>query len=104
MLLQIHWGRTPELALENKLVDKVAYEDEYHDAIRAKLKVQKKDKYDIVSVKDYAKKAATTSNDYSKEDIIAVVYAQGEIAGGEGDVNVIGEGSIKRSLEEAPKR
>ena len=30
-----------------------------------------------------------------------VIYAQGEIAGGEGDVNIIGEGSIKRSLQEA---
>ena len=96
-------ARTPELALANKIVDKIAYEDEYHDAIRAKLKVDKKDKYNIVSVKDYAKKAVSTINDYSKKDIIAVVYAQGEISGGEGDVNVIGEGSIKRSLEEARK-
>ncbi len=96
-------ARTPELALANKIVDKIAYEDEYHDAIRAKLKVDKKDKYNIVSVKDYAKKAVSTINDYSKKDIIAVVYVQGEISGGEGDVNVIGEGSIKRSLEEARK-
>lgn len=96
-------ARTPELALANKLVDKIAYEDEYHDAIRAKLKVDKKDKYNIVSVKDYAKNAASKINDYSKNDIIAVIYAQGEISGGEGDVNVIGEGSIKRSLEEARK-
>ena len=94
-------ARTPELALANKLVDKVAYEDEYHDMIRAKLKVDKKEKYDIVSITDYAKKAASTVKDYSKDDIIAVIYAQGEIAGGEGDVNVIGEGSIKRSLQEA---
>ena len=94
-------ARTPELALANKLVDKVAYEDEYHDMIRAKLKVDKKEKYDIVSITDYAKKAASTVEDYSKNDIIAVIYAQGEIAGGEGDVNVIGEGSIKRSLQEA---
>jgi protease-4 len=94
-------ARTPELALANKLVDKVAYEDEYHDMIRAKLKLDKKEKYDVVSVTDYAKKAASTVEDYSKNDIIAVIYAQGEIAGGEGDVNVIGEGSIKRSLREA---
>ena len=94
-------ARTPELALANKLVDKVAYEDEYHDMIRAKLKVAKKEKYDIVSITDYAKKAASTVKDYPKDDIIAVIYAQGEIAGGEGDVNVIGEGSIKRSLQEA---
>ena len=94
-------ARTPELALANKLVDKVAYEDEYHDAIRAKLKLDKKEKYDFVTITDYAKKAASTVEDYSKEDVIAVIYAQGEIAGGEGDVNIIGEGSIKRSLQEA---
>ncbi len=94
-------ARTPELALANKLVDKIAYEDEYHDMIRAKLKLDKKEKYDIVSITDYAKTAASTVEDYTKKDIIAVIYAQGEIAGGEGDVNIIGEGSIKRSLQEA---
>lgn len=94
-------ARTPELALANKLVDEVAYEDEYHDAIRAKLKLDKKEKYDFVSITDYAKKAASTVEDYSKNDIIAVIYAQGEIASGEGDVNIIGEGSINRSLKEA---
>ena len=94
-------ARTPELALANKLVDKVAYEDEYHNMIRAKLKIDKKEKYNIVSITDYAKTAATTVEDYSKDDIVAIIYAQGDIMGGEGDVNIIGEGSIKRSLEEA---
>lgn len=94
-------ARTPELALANKLVDQVAYEDEYHNAIRTILKVDKKEKYNTISITDYAKTAALTVEDYSKDDIIAVIYAQGEIMSGEGDVNVIGEGSIKRSLEEA---
>lgn len=94
-------ARTPELALANKLVDKVAYEDEYHNAIRTILKVDKKEKYNTISITDYTKTAALTVEDYSKDDIIAVIYAQGEIMSGEGDVNVIGEGSIKRSLEEA---
>lgn len=94
-------ARTPELALANKLVDQIAYEDEYHDAIRNILKVDKKEKYNSISITDYAKTAALTVDDYSKDDIIAVIYAQGEIMSGEGDVNVIGEGSIKRSLEEA---
>mgnify|MGYP002654337272 FL=1 len=94
-------ARTPELALANKMIDKIAYEDEYHDAIRNLLKVDKKEKYNSVSITDYAKTAALTVEDYSKDDIIAVIYAQGEIMSGEGDVNVIGEGSIKRSLEEA---
>lgn len=94
-------ARTPELALANKLVDQIAYEDEYHNAIRNILKVDKKEKYNSISITDYAKTAALTVDDYSKDDIIAVIYAQGEIMSGEGDVNVIGEGSIKRSLEEA---
>ncbi len=93
--------RTPELALANKLIDKVAYEDEYHDMIRAKLKLDKKEKYDIVSITDYAKTAASTVEDYTKTDIVAIIYAQGEIMDGEGDVTIIGEGSIKRSLQEA---
>ena len=94
-------ARTPELALAKHLVDKVAYEDEYHDLIKKKLKVKDDKDYNTVEILKYAKKVATSATDYSKKDIIAVVYAQGEIQGGEGDVNIIGEGSIKRSLKEA---
>lgn len=94
-------ARTPELALANNLIDKIAYEDEYHNAIKTKLKVTKEEDYNIVSILDYAKNNATSVSDYTKKDIIAVIYAQGEIRGGEGEVNIIGEGSIKRSLKEA---
>lgn len=94
-------ARTPELALSKHLVDKVAYEDEYHNAIKKQLKVKAEDDYNIVSVLDYAKKTATSAVDFSQKEIIAVIYAQGEIQGGEGDINIIGEGSIKRSLKDA---
>ncbi|NJM78977.1 MAG: signal peptide peptidase SppA [Flavobacterium sp.] len=94
-------ARTPELALSKHLVDKVAYEDEYHNAIKKKLKVKAADDYNTVSILDYSKKTATSATDFSKKEIIAVIYAQGEIQGGEGDINIIGEGSIKRSLKEA---
>ena len=94
-------GRTPELALSKKLVDKVAYEDVYHNAIRKNLNVDAKEEYNTISIVDYSKNVATTAYDFSKKDIIAVVYAQGEIQGGEGDVNIIGEGAIRRSLQEA---
>lgn len=96
-------ARTPELALANNMIDKIAYEDEYHNAIRSKLKVAKDEDYNKIEIADYAKKAATSIADFTKKDVIAVIYAQGEIRGGEGQVNIIGEGSIKRSLEEARK-
>lgn len=94
-------GRTPELALSKKLVDKVAYEDVYHNAIRKNLNVEAEEEYNTVSIVDYSKNVATTSLDFSKKDIVAIIYAQGEIQGGEGDVNIIGEGAIRRSLQEA---
>ncbi len=94
-------ARTPTMALETNLIDEIAYEDEYHNAIRTKLGVDKDDDYDTVSIVDYAKKVATTAFDYSKDDVVAVIYAQGQILSGEGDINIIGEGSIKRSLKEA---
>ena len=94
-------ARTPELALSKHMIDKIAYEDEYHNAIKKQLKVKEDEDYKTVAILDYAKKVATSAVDYSVKDVIAVVYAQGEIQGGEGDVNIIGEGAVKRALKAA---
>ncbi|WP_338408864.1 signal peptide peptidase SppA [uncultured Flavobacterium sp.] len=96
-------ARTPEMAKAEKLVDVVAYEDVYHDAIRKILKVDKDKEYNKVSILDYTKKSTTTSKDFDTKNKIAIIYAQGEIQSGEGDVNTIGEGSMRRSLIEARK-
>jgi protease-4 len=96
-------ARTPEMAKENKLIDIIAYEDVYHDAIKKTLKVEKDEDYNKVSISDYAQKTATTSTNTDTENQIAVIYAQGEIQSGEGDVNTIGEGSMRRSFQEARK-
>lgn len=96
-------ARTPEMAKAEKLVDVVAYEDVYHDAIRKALKVDKDTDYNKVDVLEYTRKMATTSTDFDVMDKIAIIYAQGNIMSGEGDVNTIGEGSMRRSLIEARK-
>ena len=96
-------ARTPEMAKAVKLVDVVAYEDVYHDAIRKILKINKDEDYNKISILDYAQKTATTSESFDSQDKIAIIYAQGEIMSGEGDVNTIGEGSMNRSLIEARK-
>ena len=96
-------ARTPEMAKSNKLIDIVAYEDVYHQAIKNALKVSAHEDYNKVSVTDYAQKIATTSVLSETDDQIAVIYAQGEILSGEGDVDVIGEGSMRRSFQEARK-
>jgi len=94
-------ARTPEMAKAQKLVDVVAYEDVYHDAIKKRLKVATKDEYEKVSIADYARKFTTTSIPSDATDEIAIIYAQGEIQSGEGDVNIIGEGAMRRSINEA---
>ncbi|MFV7234481.1 signal peptide peptidase SppA [Flavobacterium sp. ZB4R12] len=96
-------ARTPEMAKKQGLVDIVAYEDVYHNAIKNLLKVAKDEDYNKITILDYAKKVATTSKITDANDKIAIIYAQGEIHSGEGDVNVIGEGSMRRSLQEARK-
>lgn len=94
-------ARTPEMAKAQKLVDVVAYEDAYHNAIKKLLKVNTKDEYEKVSIADYTRKFITTSIPSDATDEIAIIYAQGEIQSGEGDVNIIGEGAMRRSINKA---
>ena len=94
-------ARTPEMAKAQKLVDVIAYEDVYHNAIKKLLKVDTEDEYESVSILDYTQKYTTTSAINDATDEIAIIYAQGEIQSGEGDVNIIGEGAMRRSISEA---
>jgi len=96
-------ARTPEMAKAQRLVDIVAYEDVYHNAIKKQLKVTGDDDYNKISIADYTQNNITTALSNTSDDQIAIIYAQGEIMGGEGDVTVIGEGSMRRSLQEARK-
>jgi protease-4 len=94
-------AQTPESAKALRLVDQVAYEDQYHAAIKKKLGVAATDSYNTIPVLDYAENNATTVSDYTAKSKIAIVYAQGDIGRGEGDVITVGEGSMRRALQEA---
>jgi protease-4 len=96
-------ARTPEMAKAQKLVDVIAYEDDYHNAIKKALKVDSDEDYNKIDIKDYAENRAQTPKENTSKDKIAIIYAQGEIGNGEGDLNIIGEGSMRRSLQEARK-
>ena len=93
-------ARTPEMAKAQKLVDVIAYEDVYHNAIKKELKVNPKDEYETVSIADYTQNFITTSIPSTATDEIAIIYAQGDIESGEGDVDIIGEGAMRRSIQE----
>lgn len=94
-------ARTPQMALQQKLIDVIAYEDVYHKEIKKLLKTAANEDYNKISLLSYTKNYVTTSIDFTAENKIAVIFAQGEINSGEGDVHSIGEGSMRRSLKEA---
>ena len=94
-------ARTPEMAKAEKLIDKVGYEDQYHAGIKRALKVTKDKEYKKIGIVDYTLNYNTRPKNGSVENKIAVIYAQGEIRSGEGDVNYIGEKSMNRALKEA---
>lgn len=94
-------ARTADMAKSVKLVDKLGYEDEYHNGIRKALKVKKDEEYNKVDILDYVKSGAVNKLLASTGDRIAVIYAQGEIRPGDGDINVISEGAMRESLKKA---
>ena len=94
-------ARTPEMAKKQKLIDYIAYEDVYHNDIKKALKLSPNKEYNKISISDYTNQMISNAILTESEDKIAIIYAQGEILSGEGDVNTIGEGSMRRSLQEA---
>lgn len=94
-------ARTPQMAKNEKLIDEIAYEDVYHNDIKKALKSNQEEEYTSITIDDYAEKVATSQINFEAKDKIAIIYAQGEIMSGEGDVTVIGEGAMRRSLKEA---
>lgn len=78
---------TPEVAVEQKMIDQLAYEDEVIDILKAKMKLEEGDKLPAVGLGKYSKRKTNSFKDLNK-DKIAVLYAQGEITSGKADDNM----------------
>lgn len=88
-------------ALQYKLVDKLAFKDELIDILKTKLDLTKDQKINFVSLNKY-KDVPVKSEDikYSKNKI-AIIYALGEINGGEGSPESIGSEGLSKTIREA---
>ncbi|CAM1373429.1 signal peptide peptidase SppA [Tenacibaculum xiamenense] len=91
-------ARTPQMALENKLIDGVIYQDEYEEKLESNIGVKPK----FISIEDYVK-AGNGKIKSSSKNKIAVIYAQGQIFYGEGTQDIIGQGLINKALRKAKK-
>ena len=97
----------PADALKNKLVDKLAYYDEVLDALNALAEHNDTtDTFRQISIGDYAnrlnqRRLDNASGFFSPDNSIAVVYAEGEIADGDGNTpGTIGGDDLARSLRD----
>ncbi len=87
-------------ALKYKLVDQLVYKDELIKEMKKKLNLDKKNKLLTVSLEKYENVSDPKKNPAGKEKI-AVIYAIGSIAGGEGDDQSIGSERISKAIRKA---
>lgn len=90
----------PEDALKYKLVDGLKYKDEILDELKQRSGTEKDDNLNLVELADY-NQPDDDKNTSSSGTRIAVIYASGDIGGGEGDDNSIGSEGISKAIRKA---
>ena len=90
----------PEDALKYKLVDGLKYRDEVLDELKNRTDVGEKSDLHDVELADYTGSSNKPEKKESKNHI-AIIYASGEITGGDGDDNTIGSDKISEALRKA---
>lgn len=91
--------RSPKDALAYKMVDGLKYKDEVLDELKKLTKIDKKKDLKSVSIENYSESEESTEE--PSKNRIAVIYANGEITGGEGDDETIGSERISRAIRKA---
>ena len=84
-------------AVKYKLADGLKYKDEVLDDLKSRTGIDRDKEVKSISIEEYSSdKASSTSSDR-----IAVIYASGEITGGEGNDETIGSERISRAIRKA---
>lgn len=91
--------QSPEDAVSLKMVDKLLYKDEVFDELKARVEAKEIKDLKFMKIGKYAK--APESGKESSDDKIAVIYATGSIASGEGDEGSIGSETISKAIRKA---
>ena len=92
--------RDPEDALEYQLVDKLAYEDQVHAALREKLGLEEDDEIPTINATKLGSLAK--SKNLTSKNRIAVIIAEGEITGGSAE-GVISSEKFAKEIRKARK-
>ncbi|WP_199117523.1 signal peptide peptidase SppA [Pedobacter sp. ASV28] len=90
----------PKDALNYKMVDGLKYKDEILDELRNITGKGKKEDINSISINDYIKNLPAEAT-FTAKNKIAVIYANGDIVGGEGSDEQIGSERISRTIRKA---
>ncbi len=85
-------------ALSNKLVDGLKYDDEFRDELRKKLKYEKNETIDFITMGTYMEAGGFVK---SYGDKIALIYAEGDIVEGKGFEGMIGSETYRALIRKA---
>lgn len=85
-------------AVKYKLADGLRYKDEVLDELKSRTGTDKKKDVKSISIEEYS---SDDNNTGSSNNRIAVIYASGEITGGEGNDETIGSERISRAIRKA---
>jgi protease-4 len=101
-LADVAGGRNANLASENKLIDQVAYQDEYISFLKRSIGIENDKTLNTISLLDYIKSGKGRKVN-SSTNKIAIMYAQGEIIYGKGNEEYVGQEMMLKSIEKAKK-
>lgn len=90
----------PKDALAYKMVDELKYKDQLIEELKTLSGTAKKNNLTSVSINDYARNAAKDQNT-SGDRKVAVIYANGDITGGEGSDEQIGSERLSKAIRKA---
>lgn len=94
-------AETPAYALNNKLVDQLAYRDELIKDIRQKIGLADQKSVNFITLEKYDDVADIHRNFSGKDGRIAIIYATGSIDGGNGDDQSIGSERLSKAFRKA---
>jgi protease IV len=78
-------GRTAQLALQNRLIDRIAHEDEAFTLMKSRIGLEQSEKLNRVSLEDYYVSKVKGAKQSTSKDKIAVVYLEGTITDGDSE-------------------
>ena len=90
-----------EDALKYNFVDQLAYKDEIFTYLKKKTNIPEKEKISFITLDKYTNVPESNLTANKNRDKIAVIYASGNIEGGDGNDNSIGSEGLSKAIRKA---